>query len=144
VLYVERRLAAKVLPELVRAVEDNELRELLDRHLVETREHVRAAERAFLAADAAPSAAYSDAFEGLIRQHEVVAARIVPSVLADVWHAVAAAHTEHYEIAGYRALFAYADEQGFDAGELAASLSDEGRALEALEAATKRLATRRP
>lgn len=143
-LYVERRLSGEVLPRLVREVEDERLRALLERHLDETRGHVADAESTFLAVAAAPSAGYSDAFEGLVRQHELLAAKAVPPALKDVCHATSAARVEHYEIAGYRALIAYGREHGFGVSRLDASLKDEQRALRELERASQRLAGRRP
>jgi ferritin-like metal-binding protein YciE len=143
-LYVERRLAGEVLPQLVRQVEDAELRAGLEVHLEETRGHVSDAEATFLAVEAAPSAGYSDGFEGLVRGHEQVSAKIVPAVLADVFHAAAAAQTEHYELAVYGALIAFGRAHGFDVSRLESTLKDEERALRAAEKALRRLAGRRP
>src|SRR3954452_13760382 len=100
-LYVERRLVGEVLPAVIRAVADEELRSMLAAHLDETRAHVERAETAFRRVDAAPSANLSGGFEGLVAQHDQVAPLVVLPALADVFHAASALRVEHHEIAGY-------------------------------------------
>ncbi len=134
VLYVERRLAGGVLRELERAAVDESLRSALREHLEETRVHVERAEVAFRRLAAAPSANLSASFEAAVAQHDELAASIVLPALADVFHAHAAIHTEHYEIAGYTTILAFAD--AVDASEavadLRATLDEEERARETL------------
>jgi ferritin-like metal-binding protein YciE len=139
-LYVERRLAGEVLPSLVRAVEDRELKEALEAHLAETRGHAAACEAAFLELGAAPSAGYSDAFEGLVRQHAEAAAKIGSPGLRDLWHATAAAHAEHYELATYGAAIRLGSAHGLDVSRLEEVAGEEERALRTAEAAVERLA----
>jgi ferritin-like metal-binding protein YciE len=136
-LFVERRLASHVLPELISQVEDAELKSALQEHHDETKTHVTRLETAFRRLDAAPSAALSRAFEGAVAQHEQVAPNVVEPRLRDLFHAHAALRTEHYELAGYDALLRLAP----DLEELLApSRDDERHAARALEQALERLA----
>jgi ferritin-like metal-binding protein YciE len=144
-LFVERRLAGNVLPEVVRAVADAELRTALEAHLEETRTHVERVEKAFRRLDAAPSANLSRAFEGLVAQHDEVASSIVEERLRDVFHAAAALHVEHYELAGYRAAIVFAERAGRDdvAEPLAETVAEEKRAAAAATEALERLSSAR-
>jgi ferritin-like metal-binding protein YciE len=130
VLHVERRLAGEVLHSLIEAVRDEELAAVLRNHLDETKEHVERVETAFRRLQLAPSAHLSRPFESAVAQHDELAPTIVGRVLADAFHAAAALHTEHYEIAGYRALLELAPP---DVSELLrSSLDEEERAADSL------------
>jgi ferritin-like metal-binding protein YciE len=141
ILFVERMLSFEVLPQLMQQVEDAELAKALAEHREQTRAHAERVERAFRLVGAEPSSAHSPPFVGLKEQHEEVAGSVKDPRLADAFHAMAAAHTEHYEIAAYRALIALARalEQEEAAGLLEANLADEKAALEAADAAVARL-----
>jgi ferritin-like metal-binding protein YciE len=141
-LYVERRLVGEVLPKLVKQVADDELRSALAEHLEETRSHVENAERAFRSVRAEPTALRSGAFEGAVADHERTAKEVSQPVLADFFHAAAAAQTEHWEIAVYSAAIELASELGRDAAAkpLEDSRKDEQEALNKLEKILNRLA----
>ncbi|HEU4978437.1 MAG TPA: DUF892 family protein [Solirubrobacteraceae bacterium] len=141
ILYVERRLGFDVLPELLGKVKDSELSDALGEHLAQTKDHVTRVEHAFRVAGAEPSSVLSPPFTGLEDQHSEQASATVDETLADAWHAAAAAHTEHYEIAAYEALIALAGELGMDEadGLLKANLGEERKALEHAQDAYRRL-----
>ena len=141
ILFVERMLSFEVLPELLRQVSDAELATALAEHREQTREHAERVERAFRLVGAEPSSGHSPPFVGLKDQHEELADGIRDERLADVFHAMAAAHTEHYEIAAYRALvvLARALDQGEAAELLERNLAEEEAALERAETAVARL-----
>ena len=65
-------------------------------------------------------------------------------VLGDLWHATAAIHTEHYEIAAYRQLRLIAPALGNEDLDrlLAENLGDEEEALGRLEQAAGAMSTR--
>lgn len=124
-LHVERRLAGGVIRDLADAVRDDELRTALRRHQEETVQHVERIESAFLRIEVAPTANLSRAFESAVAQHGEVASSVVEPTLADDFHAQAALHTEHWEIAAYEAVLRLAPAA---AGELLEpSLDDERR-----------------
>ena len=143
-LHVERRLAGGVLAHLASSVGDDELAALLRAHLDETRRHAERVETVFRRLELAPSAHECGAFEAAVAQHEELAPTIVEPRLADVFHAQAALHTEHWEIAAYSAVLtlAEANGRGAELEGLGDSLADERRAQSALEGAIARLAPR--
>jgi ferritin-like metal-binding protein YciE len=141
ILFVERLLSFEVLPTLLKQVGDPQLAGALAEHLQETKQHVTNVEQAFLSVGAEPSSNHSPPFVGLEDQHATLAGAIKLEVCADAFHAHAAAHTEHYEIASYRTLVDLARALGKDeaATLLEANLADEQRALAGLEDAIARL-----
>jgi ferritin-like metal-binding protein YciE len=102
ILFVERRLADRVLDELRAAVQDEELRDVLAEHLDETRHHVERVETAFRRLDVAATSNLSRPFESAVAEHDERARSITATVLADLFHAHAALVTEHWEMAAYR------------------------------------------
>jgi ferritin-like metal-binding protein YciE len=142
VLFVERRLAGGVLRELAEAVRDDELKGALRHHLDQTAQHAERVEVVFRRLEVAPTANLSRAFESATAEHDELAAGIEPQTLADVFHAQAALHTEHWEIAAYTAVLALADamDRSREVAELRDSLQDEQEARATLEAAAARLA----
>jgi len=141
-LHVERRLAGEVLAQLAQSVHDEGLARLLRTHLDETRSHVQRVETAFRRLELAPSAHACGAFEAAVGQHDELAPSIVEQRLADVFHAQAALQTEHWEIAAYTAVLAFADAcgRGDELSGLRDSLADEQRAEAALAASIDRIA----
>ena len=146
ILYVERQLAFDVLPTLLQEVREPELAGALADHLTQTKEHAARLEDVFRLVGAEPSPVRSAPFAGLKDQHALQASTIVGEALADAWHAAAAAHTEHYEIASYEALVALADalEIAEAVDLLRANLDDERAALTLAQEAYARLVTAAP
>jgi len=135
ILFVERMLSFEVIPELQKQVSDPELGGALAEHLEQTKRHVANVEAAFATVGAEPSSQLSRPFDGLKEQHSKIAGSVKSPALADLWHAAAAIHTEHYEIAAYRHLLVLAAQLGIEELErlLAENLRDEEEALERLE-----------
>jgi len=121
-LYVERRLAGGVLRQLADSVSDEGLRDELEHHLAQTKEHVERCEAAFRKLDASSTANAVDSFESALSQHEAMASGIVDARLADAFHAQAALRTEHLELALYDAVLALG---GDELDELRKSRADE-------------------
>jgi ferritin-like metal-binding protein YciE len=97
-----------VLPELKKAVVSEGLAAAVDEHLGQTREHGPRLEDVFRALDAEPSSNLSPPVEKLAEHHDELADSFADDRLADVFHASAAAATEHLELAAYDALLALA------------------------------------
>jgi ferritin-like metal-binding protein YciE len=125
-LHVERRLAGAVIRDVRREVRDEGLRAALEAHLEQTVEHVTRIERSFRLLGVAPTANLSRAFESAVAQHAELAATIVEPRLADLFHAQAALHVEHWELAAYRALLPLAPDEIVE--WLQASYDEEGDA----------------
>jgi ferritin-like metal-binding protein YciE len=134
-------LAFEVLPELRDTVSDDELRGAVEEHLLETRGHVGRVEQAFESLGSHPSSIYSPTLSALVSEHDELAGKVVEDRLRDVWHAHAAARTEHLELAMYESVLPLA--QVLDADELRSGLEEnraqERRALETVEQIAARL-----
>jgi len=138
-------LAFQVLPSLVEAVSDEQLKQAVEQHLRETRAQSERAERAFRALGLEPSSNRSGPLEAIAKQHDELAKQIVQPALRDVFNAAAAAATERYELSLYEATIDLAKALGVsgDAVDLLEeSREEEERALQAAVAARERLAGR--
>ena len=113
ILYVERQLAEETLPSLIDEVRDDELRQALDDHLAETREHVKNVEQVFKQLGEEPSAEKCLGFEGLRAEHDKMLEESSDE-LVDSIDLGAAARTESYEIAAYEGLRRMAKALGED------------------------------
>src|SRR5438093_9163400 len=108
-LYVERELADKVLPELLEEIDNPQLRHGIETHLAQTRGHVANLEQAFSLLGGEPETEKSPAFDALVKDHNQLVKTVGTPVLEDLVHAGAAAKTEHFEIAGYEGMINLAD-----------------------------------
>jgi ferritin-like metal-binding protein YciE len=97
-----------VLPKLQRAVKSEGLAAAVAEHLEQTREHGPRLEDVFRAVGAEPSSNLNPPLEKLAQHHDELAESFADDRLADVFHAAAAAATEHHELASYDALLALA------------------------------------
>src|ERR671929_1487052 len=111
-LYVERKLADEVLPELASEVSDTDFKQSLREHTEETKRHVANVERVFELLGEEPKPDKSHAVDGLVAQHDKVAKNIESTKLRDVFDAGAAAKTEYLEIAAYESLITTAEALG--------------------------------
>lgn len=137
-LYVERRLHDALLPSLVASVEDAELKEALRAHQQQTRAHVERVEQAFPLLDVRPTSNLYHPLEAAASQHEDGASSIVGATLADLFHAQAALHTEHMELAAYRTLLPLVPKEAAEL--LQPSYDEEGDAAKLLVRTIDRLA----
>jgi ferritin-like metal-binding protein YciE len=133
-----------VLPQLQREADSEWLAEPFAAHLEQTRAHAGRVERVFLAAGVEPVAAASAALEGLQREHDELAPRVVEPRLKDIFLAGAAAKAEHLEIALYSALLLLARQLDVERAPLERNLSEEHQALKQVERAAARLREKLP
>ena len=132
-----------MLPELQKAVTSEGLAAAVEEHLGQTREHGPRLEDVFRAVDAEPSSNLSPPVKTLAEHHDELGGSFTDDRLADVFHAAAAATTEHHELAAYDALLALgqAVELSQDArGLLEQNRKEEEEALHRLETELERLA----
>ncbi|GBD50167.1 hypothetical protein METY_3380 [Methylopila sp. Yamaguchi] len=121
-VYSAETQIAEALPKLAQKVSASELRRLLEEHLQETKGQIARLDKAFAALGAKPEAKTCKAMQGLVAEaDELLSAGLAPEVL-DAALIAAAQKVEHYEIASYGSLKAYADACGLDA---VADLMDE-------------------
>ena len=133
-------LAFEVLPKLRDAVADAELGAAVEEHLLETRRHAENVESVFATVGSHPSSIYDPAMSALANQHDELAEKVVSEQLRDLFHADAAARTEHLELAAYAGLLGLADIVDGDAKKpLASNRDDEEQALKKIERIASRL-----
>jgi ferritin-like metal-binding protein YciE len=143
ILYVERKLANEVLPNLINEVQNNEFRRGLEKHLDKTRQHVTNVEQVFDSLGEEPKAEKCIGFEGLKEEHDELLDEAA-SDLVDLVDTGAAARTEHYEIAAYSGLIEMAralrEQEAVSLFE--ENLKDEREALREVESVAKALRDR--
>ncbi|HKB93473.1 MAG TPA: DUF892 family protein [Gaiellaceae bacterium] len=138
-LWIELTLADEVLPRLLDGARSTVLRHGLERHLLETREHVETVRHALAGLQTHMEPEESAALKGLVTEHEQLVKRVDDGdhALLDLVHAQSAAATEHLELAAYQALANLAEALGEE--ELGMTLRDlkeqEQHALELAERA---------
>ena len=104
----------KALPKMAKASTSEDLRAAFEEHLEQTKEHVARLERIFKALDESPSGKKCKGMAGLLEEGaEMVAEDPDPEEL-DAGLISAAQRVEHYEIAGYGCVSAYAKLLGED------------------------------
>lgn len=140
-LTIEETLVKLVLPELLLELQDEDLRQVVEEHLGETRGHAGNVKRAFLALGVVPAGRPAYGLDGLRTELKSTAPEVVPGARASVY-AAAAMGTEHYEINAYEAAIRLADALGAAdvARLLRANLEQEVGALEKLGRQADRLA----
>ncbi len=142
-LYVERNLADEVLPRLCRDAHSADLRYAFERHLAETQGHAEIVRDIFsdLGVRAAPET--TPALEALVAEHDRLLERVAEgeTVAADLVHGMAAAATEHLEMASYDLLSMMADALGEESASvrLREILEQEELALELVNRALTKL-----
>ena len=140
ILYVERKLADKVLPKLIGEVTDDEFKSGLENHLEETRQHVTNVEEVFEIFGEEPHAEECVGFEGLKKEHDELIEKSSSSLIDHI-DLGAAARTENYEIAAYEGLRRMAKAFGEDKAVtlLDTNLAQEKEALREVEKIATRL-----
>jgi ferritin-like metal-binding protein YciE len=141
-LTIEETLAKLVLPKLLLEVEDQDLKQVVQEHLKETRGHAGNVKEAFLALGEVPAGMPAYGLDGLRTEHDTTAPAVARGGRSLV-HCSAAMGTEHYEINAYEAAIRLADALGAEdvGGLLRANLEQEITALEKLGKQADRLAT---
>ncbi len=146
-LWVEETLAGEILPELYDHVHAADLKLSLERHLLETQQHVRTVRRGLELLGERVVPEPSEALLGLRREHDELM-RLVGLErhdVVDLMHAQVIAAGEHLEIAAYEGLRATANALGeAEIGSMLQEvLEQEEYALELVTRATTKLLAER-
>jgi ferritin-like metal-binding protein YciE len=113
IYYAEQQIT-KALPKMIEKVTDPQLRQAFQSHLAETKGHVNRVEQVFKLHGEAPKAVTCPAIDGIIEEaNEIMGDAGDPDVL-DAAALAAAQAVEHYEIARYGTLIAWARQLGRD------------------------------
>ena len=141
-VYHAEKQAVRAMPKMAKSVESAELRQAFETHQQETIQQVQRLEQVFEIAGKKPRAETCPAIQGLVEEaKEVMDGAEDPDVL-DAGILAAAQAIEHYEIARYGTLRAWAEELGMnDAARLLQQTLDEEKKTDKLlsEIAVSRL-----
>ena len=106
--YSSETQTAANLAKMIQAATSPQLKQLLQTHQGESRQHVERLKQAFQKLGVSPEGNFCEATEGLVAEAEQVMAEGLPGELLDVALVMAAQKVEHYEIASYGSLHAVA------------------------------------
>jgi ferritin-like metal-binding protein YciE len=129
-LYSAEGQILKALPRMIKAASNRDLKRALTEHERITRKQVQRLERIFKDLDESPRGKKCHGMEGLLEEgKELISEKPEPDVL-DAGLISKAQHVEHYEIAGYGTVRAWAQQLGFDRHVelLQETLDEEGEA----------------
>ncbi len=132
-LWIERTLAADVIPQLERDADSELLAGPLAEHRSLTREHAVRVEEVFVAAGAEPAAAASAPLEALRRRYVELKVTIVEPRLRDVFLIESARAAEALEVMLYTSVIPLGRLLRIEIAPLERSLEDEKRALAELD-----------
>jgi ferritin-like metal-binding protein YciE len=108
----EQKLVGKGLPAMIEAASSPQLQSALKQHLEETRNHVRRLEQVFGSIGTEPESKDNDVLDELMNAAEDSVSNIEQSPLRDAALIVNGNMVEHYEIATYGTLAAFARNLG--------------------------------
>ena len=109
--YAENKII-KSLPEMISKATDPQLKQAFEKHLGETRAHAKRLEDVFRMHDVEPKAIDCPAIDGIVEEAEDVAGEVEDKQVMDAALVAAAQAVEHYEIARYGTLVAWAKQLG--------------------------------
>ncbi|MCC6859533.1 MAG: ferritin-like domain-containing protein [Bryobacterales bacterium] len=112
VLDAERQIV-KALPEMIRACSAEECRSAFEEHLEVTREQVKRLEQVFDSLGQKASSRKCAGMRGIIEEGKEILEQDASGPVKDAALIAAAQRVEHYEIAAYGTLCAYAKELDF-------------------------------
>jgi len=111
-LYSAENQLVKALPKMAKAASSYELRQGFEEHLEQTKGHMQRLEKVFQALEESPKGKKCKGMEGLIEEGAEVMEEDFEGSLMDAALIGAAQRVEHYEIAAYGTVCAFAKELG--------------------------------
>ena len=131
IYYAEQQIT-KALPKMIEKASDPQLRQGFETHLRETEGQIERPKRVFALEGLEPKGATCPAIDGIIKEANEVAGEVSDKKVLDAALINAAQAVEHYEIARYGTLVAWAKQLGkADAAELFQATLDEEEATDA-------------
>ncbi len=130
--YDAEKQLVKALPKLASAAGADALRSAFERHLEQTRGHVERLEQVFEMFGERPRAKHCDGIAGIIAEGRAVMQENFDGPTMDACLIAAGQRAEHYEMAAYGTLVAWAHAiDRTDAGTLLAAILEEEKAADA-------------
>ena len=133
IYYAEQQIT-KALPKMIQKASDPQLKKGFETHLAETQNQIKRLEQVFQMHGHTPKGVDCPAIDGIIKEAKEIAGDIADKQVLDAALVAAAQAVEHYEIARYGTLKAWAEQlEMADAVELLqATLEEEEAADETL------------
>lgn len=121
----------KALPKLAKAASSPELQSAFESHLKETYGHVKRLEEVFASLDEKVRGKHCDGMAGIIEESKSIMKEDLDDTTMDACLIAAAQRAEHYEMASYGTLVAWARAMGHDkAGDLLEQTLNEEKAAD--------------
>jgi ferritin-like metal-binding protein YciE len=111
-VYYAENAILKALPKMIKAASSTKLRSIFSDHLAETKGQIARLDEVFEALNVKPSAKECHAIKGIIEEGEELIAENPAAPVLDAGLLAAAQAVEHYEMARYGTLRAWADQLG--------------------------------
>ena len=134
--YDAEKQLLKALPKLAKAASADELRTAFESHLEETRTHVTRLDEVFAAIGQKARGKHCDGIAGIIEEGKAIMAEEFDEATMDACLVAAGQRAEHYEMAAYGTLIAWANALGLTeaATLLEETLNEEKAADQSLSA----------
>ena len=129
--YDAEKQLTKALPKLAKAASNPKLREAFEKHLEETQGHVRRLEQVFESLDERVRGKHCDGIAGIIEEGKAIMEESFEDGAMDACLIAAGQRAEHYEMAAYGTLVAWAQAMGHnEAAKLLQQTLDEEKAAD--------------
>ena len=129
--YDAEKQLTKALPKLAKASSSPELRQAFEMHLEETQGQVERLERVFESLDEKPRGKHCEGIAGIIEEGKAIMGEDFDDDTMDACLIAAGQRAEHYEMAAYGTLVAWAQAMGHtEAAELLQETLDEEKAAD--------------
>jgi ferritin-like metal-binding protein YciE len=129
--YDAEKQLTKALPKLAKAASSSELRSVFEKHLEETRGHVTRLEQVFESIDERAKSKHCEGIAGIVEEGKSIMGEDFEGTTMDACLVAAGQRAEHYEMAAYGTLVAWARAMGHvEAADLLQQTLDEEKAVD--------------
>ena len=129
--YDAEKQLTKALPKMVKAANSPDLRAAFEAHLEETQQQVERLEQVFASLDEKARGKHCDGMAGIVEEGKAIMEEDFDEMTADACLIAAAQRVEHYEMAAYGTLVAWAKAMGHtEAADLLQETLDEEKAAD--------------
>ena len=129
--YDAEKQLTKALPKMAKAASSPELQDAFETHLEETRQQIERLEQVFASIEEKARGKHCEGIAGIIQEAQAIMQEEFDEATADATLIAAAQRAEHYEMAAYGTLVAWARAMGHDdAADLLQETLDEEKAAD--------------
>jgi len=129
--YDAEKQLTKALPKLAKAASSSELRSVFEKHLEETRGHVTRLEQVFESIDEPAKSKHCEGIAGIVEEGKSILDEDFEGTTMDACLVAAGQRAEHYEMAAYGTLVAWARAMGHvEAADLLQQTLEEEKAAD--------------